>query len=58
MARRTWRRGSAAQVWRLGLTLCGLLALPVLAQPAADTVILGGKVVTVDPSFSLARSRR
>jgi hypothetical protein len=41
-------------VWRLGLALWGLLALPVLAQPAADTVILGGKVVTVDPSFTLA----
>jgi predicted amidohydrolase YtcJ len=54
MARRMWRRGSAAQVWRLGLALCGLLALPVLAQTAADTVIVGGKVVTVDPSFTLA----
>lgn len=56
MALAEWQCGAVLRVAWLGFVACGLQSLAALAQPAADTVILGGKVVTVDASFALAEA--
>lgn len=44
-------------VWILGALLgAHALLLPVLAAPAPDTILYGGKIITVDQNFSYAQA--
>jgi predicted amidohydrolase YtcJ len=42
-------------IWIPG-ALAAAFALPILAGPAPDTILYGGKIITVDPNFSYAEA--
>lgn len=54
----TTNRGRAAptRAWCVGVLAAWVGAAAVSAQPAADTVVVGGKVLTVDAAFSVAEA--